>query len=405
MSFFTVADLSAYLREYLDSDLILSDLWVQGEVSNLSRPASGHLYFTLKDNQAQIRAACWKSSVMRLHTLPQNGDAVLVHGRVSFYETGGQLQLYVDDIRPAGVGLLHARFEALKQRLEFEGLFDASRKRPLPEFPRRIGLVTSPSGAAFQDILTVLRRRFPLVDVLLAPCQVQGEGAAEAVVQALTALYMLPDLDLIIVARGGGSIEDLWTFNEEIVARSAYASPIPLISGVGHETDTTILDLVADVRAPTPTAAAELATPDVADLSEALKLQVSALQSGFVAYLGERRTGLLDLRHRMERRSPAARVERARQMTDDLLRRATTRLDGVMQLQQARLAGMQARLAALSPLATLQRGYAVVRRADTGQLVTDPRQAAAGQLVQVMVRDGTFLARGESFDESDREYS
>jgi exodeoxyribonuclease VII large subunit len=405
VSFFTVSDLSTYLRETLDNDPILSDLWVQGEVSNLSRPVSGHLYFTLKDQQAQIRSACWKSSVARLHTMPHNGDAVLVHGHVSFYEAGGQLQLYVDDIRPAGVGLLHARYEELKARLEAEGLFDPSRKRPLPEFPRRIGIATSQTGAALQDMLNVLRRRFPLVEVVLAPCQVQGEGSVESVIRALTALYTLGDLDVIIVARGGGSIEDLWTFNEEAVARAAFASPAPLISGVGHETDTTILDLVADLRAATPTAAAELATPDLAELFDALKGLVSHLHTAAAAHLTERRALLLDLGHRLERRSPEMRLDRARQMADDLLHRATTRIDGMLQLRQARLGGVQARLASLSPLATLQRGYAVVRRNDTRAIVTDPLQVPPGVLLHVTVRDGTFLARGESSDEPDFEYS
>src|SRR5215210_2357791 len=266
MNILTVSQLNAYLREALDADEILQDLWVEGEISNLSRPASGHWYFTLKEGDAQIRAACWKSYVARIPTLPTNGDAVLAHGRVSFYEAGGQLQLYVDMIRPAGVGLLHARFEELKARLDAEGLFDPSRKRELPPLPRRIGLVTSPSGAALRDILNVLGRRYPLAEVLLSGCQVQGDGAAETIVEALFALYD-QDVDVIIVARGGGSIEDLWAFNEEIVARAVFASPVPIISGVGHETDTTIIDYVADLRAPTPSAAAELAAPDIGVLA------------------------------------------------------------------------------------------------------------------------------------------
>src|SRR6476469_10132580 len=269
MYILTVSQLNTYLREALEADEILQDLWVEGEVSNLSRPASGHWYFTLKEGEAQIRAACWKSYVARIPLPPTNGDAVLAHGRVSFYEAGGQLQLYVDMIRPAGVGLLYARFEELKARLDAEGLFDLSRKRELPALPTRIGIVTSPTGAALQDMLKVLRRRYPLAEIVLAACQVQGAGAAETVVEALYALYE-QNVDVIIVARGGGSVEDLWTFNEEIVARAAFASPVPLISGVGHETDTTIIDYVADLRAPTPSAAAELVAPDIAELSGAI---------------------------------------------------------------------------------------------------------------------------------------
>jgi exodeoxyribonuclease VII large subunit len=257
MNILTVSQLNIYLRELLDADEIVRDIWIEGEVSNFVRASSGHCYFTLKEGEAQIKSACWRSSVTRIPAMPGNGDAVLAHGRVAFYEAGGQIQLYVDMIRPAGVGLLYARFEELKARLEIEGLFDLSRKRELPPLPTRIGIVTSPTGAALQDILKVLRRRYPLAVVVLAACQVQGAGAAETVVEALYALYQ-QNVDVIIVARGGGSAEDLWAFNEEIVARAIALSPVPVISAVGHETDVTIADFVADLRAPTPSAAAEL---------------------------------------------------------------------------------------------------------------------------------------------------
>jgi exodeoxyribonuclease VII large subunit len=246
MDILTVSQLNTYLRESLDADEILQDLWVEGEISNLSRPASGHWYFTLKEGDAQIRAACWKSYVARISTLPTNGDAVLAHGRVSFYEAAGQLQLYVDMIRPAGVGLLHARFEELKARLDAEGLFDLSRKRELPPLPRRIGLVTSPSGAALRDILNVLSRRYPLAEVLLAGCQVQGDGAAETVVEALYALYE-QDVDVIIVARGGGSLMDLFAFCDETLCRTVSMLRVPVIASVGHHTDRTLIDDVAAV--------------------------------------------------------------------------------------------------------------------------------------------------------------
>ncbi|MEO7909395.1 MAG: exodeoxyribonuclease VII large subunit, partial [Roseiflexaceae bacterium] len=210
MNILTVSQLNIYLRELLDADEIARDIWIEGEVSNFVRAASGHCYFTLKEGEAQIKSACWRSSVARIPAMPGNGDAVLAHGRVAFYEAGGQIQLYVDMIRTAGVGLLYARFEELKARLEAEGLFDLSRKRELPPLPTRIGIVTSPTGAALQDILKVLRRRYPLAEVVLAACQVQGAGAAETVVEALYALYE-QNVDVIIVARGGGSAEDLWT--------------------------------------------------------------------------------------------------------------------------------------------------------------------------------------------------
>jgi exodeoxyribonuclease VII large subunit len=319
--------------------------------------------------------------------MPGNGDAVLAHGRVAFYEAGGQIQLYVDMIRPAGVGLLYARYEELKARLDAEGLFDLSRKRELPLLPTRIGIATSPTGAALQDILKVLRRRYPLAELVLAACQVQGAGAAETVVEALYALYEQP-VDVIIVARGGGSAEDLWTFNEEIVARAAFASPVPLISGVGHETDTTIIDFVADLRAPTPSAAAELVAPDIAELSGAIGQLREAMDAAIARQIGDARLGLDTLQQRLAQQSPATRLGRDRQALDDLLRRAAAQIGHGLDLRRARLAGTSAQLAALNPLATLGRGYAVVRRAVGGQIVSDPGQVATGEALVVTVAGG-----------------
>jgi exodeoxyribonuclease VII large subunit len=391
MNILTVSQLNSYLRETLDADEILQDLWIEGEISNLSRPASGHWYFTLKEGEAQIRAACWKSYVARIPTLPSNGDAVLAHGRVSFYETGGQLQLYVDMLRPAGAGLLHMRFEELKARLDAEGLFDLSRKRELPALPRRIGVVTSPSSAALRDILNVLSRRYPLAEVLLAGCQVQGDGAADTIVEALFALYE-QNVDAIIVARGGGSIEDLWAFNEEIVARAVFASPVPVISGVGHETDTTIVDYVADVRAPTPSAAAELVAPDIAALEGDLAALGIQLGQAMRRSVERARAELSDQRSRLAQRSPGARLARDRQSLDELLRRAGAQFTHNVALRHARLEGARAQLAALSPLATLDRGYAIVRRAADGQVITAPAQAEPHEPLEITVKGGSFGA-------------
>lgn len=392
MHLLSVSQLNAYLRELLDTDDILADVWIEGEVSNFSRAVSGHCYFTLKEGDAQMRAACWRTYVARIPAMPKNGDAVLAHGRVAFYEAGGQIQLYVDMIRPAGVGLLAARFAELKARLEAEGLFDASRKRPLPELPRRIGVVTSPTGAALQDILTILGRRFPLAEVLVAGCQVQGAGAAESVVAALQSLYRA-DVDVIIVARGGGSAEDLWTFNEESVARAVFASPAPLISGVGHETDTTIIDLVADMRAPTPSAAAELVAPDVAELAAAVE-QLQARLDEAIGGVIEDRAALLDgARRVLALRAPLQRLQREQQQVRELLRRAGAQLGHAAALRQAQLDGLRAQFAALSPRATLARGYAVVQRADDGAVVTDPAQAAPGDAIRLTLRDGELSAR------------
>jgi exodeoxyribonuclease VII large subunit len=391
MRLLSVSQLNTYLRELLEADEILQDVWVEGEVSNFNRHTSGHCYFTLKEGDAQISAACWRSHAARLPSLPVNGEAVLAHGHISFYEVRGQLQLYVDLIRPAGIGLLQAQFERLKARLETEGLFDASRKRPLPELPQRIGIVTSPTGAALQDILNVLRRRYPLAEVLVAPCQVQGAGAAETIVEALYALYDTA-VDVIIVARGGGSAEDLWSFNEEIVARAAFASPVPLVSGVGHETDTTIIDYVADVRAPTPSAAAELVSPDVVELAEAIAALRLALDDAMLGRVADGRADLDSWSRRLKLQSPAARLLRDRQTLDELLRRAGAAIGHDVALRRARLEGSAAQLAALSPLATLGRGYAVVRWADNGSVVTSPAQVEAGAALEITVRDGTFAA-------------
>ena len=253
-----VSDLTRYLRELLESDERLQDIWVTGEVSNFSRPASGHVYFTIKDSSASLRCVMWRNAVLRQSFIPRDGEAIDVHGSISIYEAGGQYQLYADLFRQAGEGALYAEFLRRKALLEAEGLFAPERKRPIPARPKRIGIVTSPTGAALQDMLNTLRRRYPLVEVVLAPTPVQGDEAPLSIIKALQDVVRLADPDVIILARGGGSIEDLWAFNDEKLARAIAASPAPVITGVGHETDFTIADFVADLRAPTPTAAAEL---------------------------------------------------------------------------------------------------------------------------------------------------
>jgi exodeoxyribonuclease VII large subunit len=388
----SVSQLNGYLRELLESDDVLRDVWVEGEIFDFKQAASGHWYFKLKEGDAVVSAACWRTYVARIGERPRNGDAVLAHGRISLYEVTGALQLYVDMLRPAGVGLLHARFEELKARLEAEGLFDMSRKRPLPAFPHRIGVATSASGAVIRDITHVLARRFPLAEVVLAPCRVQGDGAAEEIVEALYALYE-QNVDVIIVARGGGSAEDLWAFNEEIVARAAFASPVPLVSGVGHETDTTIIDYVADVRAPTPSAAAELVSPRIDDLYAALGEQRDRMAVALDDMLVHAREQLEHARRHLILHAPTMRVARSRQMIDDLLRRASSQVGYRVNLRRARLDGMQAKLAALNPLATLERGYAVVRRAADGQVITAPEQVSPGDAIEVTVQGGAFDAR------------
>lgn len=391
MNIFSVAELGEYLSATLAADAILSDIWVEGEVANWSRPASGHCYWTLRQGDAQIQAVCWRQIALRQPRLPSNGEQVLVHGRVDFWPGSGKLQLYVDLIRPAGIGLLHAQVEALKQRLESEGLFDAARKRAIPSFPRRIGIVTSPTGAALRDMLSVLRQRWPLCEVILAPAQVQGEGAPAELIEALYTLYALP-LDLIIVARGGGSIEDLWAFNDEGVARAIYASPVPVITGVGHETDTTVVDYVADLRAPTPSMAAAYATPHRRELQQALQGLAQTLTATMQRRLAHARGELAHATRHLQRLSPAAHLAQERTALHNQHARLMRATHATLQLARLRLETLRLRLEALNPQATLARGYAIVQRSD-GRLALDPAELADGEQLTITLRDGRLTAR------------
>ncbi len=388
----SVTDLTRYIRELFEGDDLLQDVWVQGEVSNLSRPSSGHVYFTLKDASATLRCVMWRSTVQRQLSLPRDGDAVQVHGSLNVYEAGGQYQLYVDLIRPAGEGALYQEFLRLKARLEAEGLFDPSCKRPIPAWPRRIGVVTSPSGAALRDILNTLRRRFPLAEVVIAPTPVQGAEAPAGIVAALKAINRLVLPDVILLARGGGSIEDLWAFNDEQVARAIVASPAPVICGVGHETDFTIADFASDLRAPTPTAAAELATPDRMDLLDSLSAIQTRLERTIQASLNNLRWSLDTLDRRLQQRSPLWMIASGRQRLDDLLHRVAVSLDHSLALHKVRIRGLEQSLSALSPSAILERGYAVVSHQD-GRTVRQVNQVASDDLLTVRVSDGEFSAR------------
>ncbi len=386
----SVWEVTARIKGWLDSDRVLQDLWVEGEVSNWRRSPAGHVYFTLKDEQASIRCVLWRSSVQRSTYLPTgDGEAVLAHGSVSVYEPQGVYQLYVDDMHPVGLGSLYAQYEQLKARLVAEGLFERAKRRP-PDFPRRIGVVTSPTGAVLRDILNVLRRRYPLAEVIVSPTLVQGEDAPYQIVRALQAVSSVQGVDVIILARGGGSLEDLWAFNSEAVARAVAASPVPVVCGVGHETDFTIADLAADLRAPTPSAAAELVAPDRAQL----KRQITAIGQHLAATLSDlvaRRRRALQAEVRALRQvSPQARIDRQRQQVDDLTQSASRAMSHRLELHRERLTGLQLRLAALNPAATLARGYAIVRRHADGQVVMRVAHVSSGDRLAVQVSDGTF---------------
>jgi len=390
---FTVTSLSNYLREVLESDEILRDVWVRGEISNFSQPRSGHLYFTLKDSEAQLRCVMWKSQTFRLRFSPKDGLSVEAHGAMSLYPAGGQVQLYIDEMQPVGEGQLYQEFLRLKARLEAEGLFAPELKRPLPQFPRHIGVITSSSGAALQDILNTLRRRLPLVRVTLAPTPVQGAEAPAGIVGAFQALKTLPDLDLIILARGGGSIEDLWSFNDEAVAYAIRASHVPVISGVGHETDFTIADFAADLRAPTPTAAAELATPITsADLAAELLAIRQNLNLNLKTRLSNLRQGLLLAENRLQRHSPAQRVRTYLQSQDETRERLERAMRHYLAERQLKLQNQIARLESVSPMAVLRRGFAIVSDTQTHQLISRRNQTSPNQSIQIQLSDGKIAA-------------
>jgi exodeoxyribonuclease VII large subunit len=387
----TVSDVNRYLREILESDHNLNDLWVQGEISNFSRPRSGHLYFTIKDSSAALRCVMWRSKAERQTFLPKDGDAVEVHGSISVYEAGGQMQLYVDKIKPLGEGALYQAFVQLKAKLEAEGLFDEDRKRPIPRWPRRIGIITSPTGAALRDMLNTLQRRYPLVDVFLVPSLMQGDQAPAAIVAGLKALEEKIAPDVILLGRGGGSIEDLWAFNDERVARAIAACPIAIITGVGHETDFTIADFVSDLRAPTPTAAAELAVPDRLDLVAGLS-DLGQRLVGVVKVQTENRSWILEsLENDLRRSSPAFRIRSNRQRVDEIAIRLGVAVLHGQTLQRAGLNALEQRLIALNPMAVLQRGYAIVSTID-GRNVRLVGQVKSGDALQVRVSDGAFAA-------------
>jgi exodeoxyribonuclease VII large subunit len=386
----SVADLNRYLRQLLESDYRLQDLWIAGEISNLSRPASGHVYFTLKDAQASLRCVVWRPDAARLRRSIEEGLAVEAHGHISIYETGGQYQLYVDDLRPAGEGLLYQEFLRLKAQLESEGLFAPERKRPLPDWPKRIGVVTSPTGAALRDVLNVLRRRFPLAEVILAPTAVQGEKAPAGIIVALGALNQHTKPDVILLVRGGGSIEDLWAFNDESVARAVAASQAPVVSGIGHETDFTIADFTADVRAPTPSAAAEIATPDGAQLAISVEQRRLALGRSLRDPLQQSRLALDARRAALLRASPRAIILNAKQRIDDLVRRAEAASSYDLGLKREALSGLVQTLRAVGPASVLARGYAVVQRSDDRSVVRSVAHVSPGDALDVRVSDGDF---------------
>jgi exodeoxyribonuclease VII large subunit len=390
---YSVSELTAELKALLEDTF--SGVWVEGEISNFKHHTSGHMYFTLKDDRGQLRAVMFRGSNRGLQFRPEDGLAVVVFGSVTIYEPRGEYQITVEYMEPKGLGALQLAFEQLKTRLDAEGLFDSARKRPIPLLPKKIGLVTSPSGAAIRDILQIIHRRFANVQVLIFPVRVQGEGAAAEIVEGIESLNKRVDLDVLIVARGGGSIEDLWAFNEEMVARAIYASQTPVISAVGHETDFTIADFVADVRAPTPSAAAELVISRKAELSQRVDDLFSRLVS-HMRYQAERSgERLRSLERHLRLLSPLERVRRQRERLREGVLALQSSMSHRLALWRGELRTAAARLDSLSPLAILARGYSVCRRLPDLRILTRAASVAEGGRVEVLLHQGGLICRVE----------
>lgn len=384
----SVTQLNTYIKSLFDGDVHLAHVFLSGEISNFTNHyKSGHFYLSLKDDKSVIRAVMFAQNARRVRFLPQDGMKVIVRGRVSVYEATGQYQLYIEDMQPDGLGALNLAFEQLKAKLEAEGLFAAERKKPLPAYPDCVGVVTSPTGAAVHDITTILARRYPLAQIVLCPVLVQGAGAAPQIVAALEKLNRLACTDVIILGRGGGSLEDLWPFNEEPVARAVASSRIPVISAVGHETDFTICDFVADLRAPTPSAAAELAVPDREELLDTIRYDQVLMRQGMNTKIGELKHRLNDVTSRYTFRRPQEWVGLQRIRTDQLLARLALCMTRRASESKARLSAASGRLNALSPLSTLSRGYSIVY-AEGGKPVSSVTQVKTGDSVTVLLRDG-----------------
>jgi exodeoxyribonuclease VII large subunit len=390
-----VSQLTHFLRELIESEQVLQDIWIAGEISNYARAASGHLYFTLKDQSSSLKCVVWKGSAMRLRMNLRDGMAVEAHGAVSVYEGRGECQLVVDALRLAGEGAIFQEFLRRKAMLESEGLFDTSRKRPIPDVSARIGVVTSPTGAAFQDILNTLERRYPFAEVILSPATVQGEQAPKEIIAALRVLDQKIHPDVIILARGGGSLEDLWAFNDEEVVRAVASFPIPIVTGIGHETDFTLCDFAADLRAPTPTAAAEQVSPDIADFRDRLGLLVESLSLTVDQYLSLFEDSISIYFDRLMRVSPRGQIDYNARRLDELASRWQIAINHANEMQSAYLANLGGRLAALDPQTVLRRGFAVIR-AEDGTMLRSISQVKLDEQIQVEISDGRFGARVNS---------
>lgn len=387
---YSVSQLNSYVKGVLDRDENLAHIFVTGEISNFKPHYSGHIYMTVKDEAASVKAVMFAGNASKLRFKPENGMKILAFGTVSLFPRDGSYQLYINDMQPDGVGALNIAFEQLKNKLNAEGLFNQEYKKALPKFPNRIGVVTSSTGAAVQDIFNVLKRRFPVAEVVLRPCQVQGDGAAEDIAKAIYEFNKLKAADVLIVGRGGGSIEDLWAFNEEIVARAVFASEIPIISAVGHETDYTICDFVADLRAPTPSAAAECAVPDIFELKGNL---VSLKQHLFTLTRNRvniERSKISSIEKTLALRDPITNINEQRKELVYLTEKLSSLTNLVLDGNKSKVSALAGKLDALSPLSVISRGYALVEKGD--KPVTKVKDLKKDDIISIKLSDGQINA-------------
>ena len=391
---YSVWEITRYIRQKLDSDELLRDIYIKGELSNVSQPTSGHVYFTLKDEYSELRCVMFRNRNALLKFRLEDGMSVIVRGHISVYEKRGRYQLYVEELQESGIGALYRAFEQLKKKLKDEGMFDATHKKPIPVIPHTIGIITSPTGAAIRDMINITRRRFPHVHILLAPVAVQGEEAAPQIVNAIKLMNRvnreLEKVDVLVVGRGGGSIEELWAFNEESVARAIFASEIPVISAVGHETDFTISDFVADRRAATPSEAAELVVPDKRQIEKNMSTLELQLRQNIYKLIEQQRRRLESIEKNVLFRKPTERINQYRQMVDEVKRTLIAEVMHRVQLHRKGLQALTGKLDALSPRAILERGYSICLKEQ--KVVRSVMDISTGDMLRILFRDGEAIS-------------
>ncbi|NLN49406.1 MAG: exodeoxyribonuclease VII large subunit [Clostridiales bacterium] len=393
---FTVSEVNTYIKLLMEKDLFLSYIYVKGEISNLKIHTSGHMYFTLKDRNSRIKCVMFKSSVSKIKFIPEEGMQVVVRGYFSVYERDGQYQLYSESLILEGTGELYKAYEQLKNRLQKQGFFDKNIKKPLPFYPKRVAIITSPTGAAVRDMISIIKRRNPNVNILLYPVLVQGPDASGQIAEGLKYFNEANNVDVIIVGRGGGSIEELWAFNEELVARAIYESKIPVVSAVGHETDYTIADFVADERAATPSAAAEIVVPEIQQLRSNLKKIDSQMYLGILSYIKSKRVRLDDTKKSYTFRIIETKVANFRQTLETLKNKLNDNMELYVRNDRENLKRNVEKLSILNPASNLLRGYSFVKKKEDGTLITSVKQISVGENIKVIVKDGSILATVKS---------